>query len=389
MSESSDVSGALRVGGIYMFFAAIWVWGSDSAVEFLASNQSQQAWMQTYKGAAFVSVSALLIVWLVDREARRRSQVRRLFDELVELAPDPIVIRRYGDGEIIQANQRFGRNVGVESDELVGRQIDVLNADFDEKARREYDRRLAEEGEVRNYRHRVDPETGESVELLISSRLVDFGAEEYVCTVAKDITDLHHAYDETIRGWARALELRDDETFAHTLRVTRATIALAEEFGVADDQIDHIRRGALLHDIGKIGVPDEILLKDGGLDEEEWTIIEKHPVFAKELLDPIDYLQPALDIPYCHHEKWDGSGYPQGLEGEEIPLAARIFAVVDVWDALRSDRPYRDAWEPERVLEHLEESAGSHLQTEIVEAFLGLGQERRDELREVETEPLG
>ncbi len=155
--------------------------------------------------------------------------------------------------------------------------------------------------------------------------------------------ELSQAYDSTIEGWSHALDLRDKETEGHTRRVTDLTLELARVFGFSDEELVHVRRGGLLHDIGKMGVPDKILLKEGALTAEEWVIMRQHPVFAHELLLPIDYLRPSLDIPYCHHEKWDGTGYPRGLKGEEIPLIARIFAVVDVWDALTSDRPYRAA----------------------------------------------
>src|SRR4030095_309227 len=148
-------------------------------------------------------------------------------------------------------------------------------------------------------------------------------------------------YDSTIEGWSRALDLRDRETEGHTIRVTEMTLKIARIAGMADAELVHLKRGALLHDIGKMGIPDAILLKPDKLETEEWVIMRRHPVYAYELLLPIEYLQPSLDIPYCHHEKWDGSGYPRGLKGEQIPLAARLFAVIDVWDALRSDRPYR------------------------------------------------
>jgi response regulator RpfG family c-di-GMP phosphodiesterase len=179
------------------------------------------------------------------------------------------------------------------------------------------------------------------------------------------------AYQATIEGWSRALDLRDRETEGHTQRVTETALRLARAIGVFDeDDLVHIRRGALLHDIGKMGVPDAILLKPGTLTEEEWVIMMKHPDYAFQLLSPIVYLRKALDIPYAHHEKWDGTGYPQGLKEHQIPLAARIFAVVDVWDALRSDRPYRPGWSNEQVNQYLREKAGSHFDPQVVESFL-------------------
>lgn len=195
---------------------------------------------------------------------------------------------------------------------------------------------------------------------------------------------LREAYDATIAGWARALELRDRETMGHTERVTEITVRLAREYGIPQADLVHVRWGSLLHDIGKMGVPDHILRKPGPLDDEEWEVMERHPVHAHELLSPISHLRSALDIPYCHHEKWDGSGYPRGLEGEQIPIAARIFAVVDVWDALRSDRPYRDAWPEDEVLEHLREESGSHFDPDVLTVFLDLHESL--DLEEMRTE---
>ena len=181
--------------------------------------------------------------------------------------------------------------------------------------------------------------------------------------------ELVMAYDATIEGWSRALDLRDKETEGHTQRVTEMTVKLARAAGMSEAEIVHVRRGALLHDIGKMGVPDAILLKPGKLTDEEWVLMRRHPGLAYEMLSPIVFLRPALDIPYCHHEKWDGTGYPRGLKGEQIPLAARLFAVVDVWDALCSDRPYRAGWPEEKVREHIQAGAGAHFDPQSVEAF--------------------
>jgi PAS domain S-box-containing protein len=185
-------------------------------------------------------------------------------------------------------------------------------------------------------------------------------------------TELSLAYDATIEGWSHALDLRDRETEGHTRRVAEMTVQLAQMIGVSKEELVHIRRGALLHDIGKMGTPDNILHKPGPLTDAEWEIMHQHPVYAYEFLSPIVYLRPALDIPHCHHEKWDGTGYPRGLAAEQIPLAARIFAVVDVWDALRSDRPYRSAWAEEQVLEYLRDQVGKHFDPKVAEAFLRL-----------------
>jgi PAS domain S-box-containing protein len=182
--------------------------------------------------------------------------------------------------------------------------------------------------------------------------------------------ELTQAYDTTLEGWARALELRDRETEGHTRRVTDLTLRLARRLGINDDDLINIYRGVLLHDIGKMGVPDQILKKTGPLTELEWEEMRTHPQLAYDLLSPITYLRSSLDIPYCHHEHWDGSGYPRGLQGEQIPLSARIFSVVDIWDALLSDRPYRKAWPRQKVLEYLRQISGSMLDPRIAETFL-------------------
>ena len=184
--------------------------------------------------------------------------------------------------------------------------------------------------------------------------------------------ELYTAYEATLRGWAMALELRDKETQGHSERVTALTMKLAEALGVSPTERLHIQRGTMLHDIGKMGIPDSILQKPAPLDAEEWAIMRQHPIFAYKLLAPIQFLEKALEIPYCHHEKWDGSGYPRGLKGEEIPLSARIFAVVDVYDALLFDRPYRPAWPRKKVLAYLKEQSGKHFDPQVVQVFLEL-----------------
>ncbi|HRJ75881.1 MAG TPA: response regulator, partial [Anaerolineales bacterium] len=177
------------------------------------------------------------------------------------------------------------------------------------------------------------------------------------------------AYDATIEGWSRAMDLRDKETEGHTLRVTDLSVKLARNMGINEGELLFIRRGALLHDIGKLGVPDAILHKTSSLNDDEWKIMRQHPQFAYDMLYPIEYLRPALDIPFCHHEKFDGTGYPRQLKGEQIPLSARIFAIVDVWDALTSDRPYRPAWEKQKAMDFINEQSGKHFDPKVVEAF--------------------
>ncbi len=184
--------------------------------------------------------------------------------------------------------------------------------------------------------------------------------------------ELAEAYDTTLEGWARALELRDEETEGHSRRVTEMTLKIARALAIPEEELVHIHRGALLHDIGKMSVPDEILHKPGKLTDEERNIIKKHPDMAYKLLSPIPFLKKALVIPYSHHEKWDGTGYPQGLKGSDIPLAARIFAIADVWDALSSNRPYNQAWPREKIISYFVEQSGVHFDPRIVNIFLAL-----------------
>jgi PAS domain S-box-containing protein len=215
--------------------------------------------------------------------------------------------------------------------------------------------------------HRMLKEADQSRHALLSVAEDQKLAQE---ALAKTAQDLMEAYDATLQGWSTALEMRERETAGHCQRVVHYTLELARSMGIDDDEMIHIQRGALLHDIGKMGIPDSILLKPGPLSEDEWMIMRQHPTYAHRLLSSIPYLLPALDIPYYHHERWDGSGYPKGLAGEDIPLIARIFAVVDVWDALSSDRPYRPAWTTEVVLKYLRDQSGKQFDPKVVEKFL-------------------
>jgi PAS domain S-box-containing protein len=215
-----------------------------------------------------------------------------------------------------------------------------------------------------------DPDWLEFFETLAGQAAIAIDNTELFDNLQRSNSELMLSYDTTLEGWSRALDLRDKETEGHTQRVTEMTVRLARAFGMPETELLHIRRGALLHDIGKMGIPDAILLKPSALTDEEWKIMRKHPEYAYALLSPIAYLRPALDIPYCHHEKWDGTGYPRGLRDETIPLAARIFAIVDVWDALRSDRPYRKAWAEGQAREHIRAGAGTHFDPRVAEVFL-------------------
>jgi len=221
-----------------------------------------------------------------------------------------------------------------------------------------------------------DPKTNIVTEIQITSRdITERKKAEKALREAHD--NLQEAYERTIEGWVHALDLRDRETEGHTKRVTELTIKVARTLGLSEEELVHLRRGALLHDMGKMAIPDEILQKPGPLNEHEWEEMRKHPIYAYEMLFPIAYLRPALDIPYCHHERWDASGYPRGLKGEDIPLTARLFSIIDVWDALCSDRPYRKKMPPREVARYLREKSGQLFDPKLVNIFLSFIETQR------------
>ena len=229
---------------------------------------------------------------------------------------------------------------------------------------------------------RKDPEQPseewfEFLEMISGQIAISIDNTQFYEGMRRSLLDLSIAYDKTIEGWSKALDLRDHETEGHSRRVTYNTILLAKKMGLDSDDLIKIRRGALLHDLGKLSIPDKILLKEGPLSPEEWEIMKRHPQIAFDMLQPIPYLRPALDIPYCHHEKWDGTGYPRGLQEEAIPLPARIFAVVDVYDALCSDRPYRGKWSEDKVLDYIRSQSGQHFDPNVVQAFFEIIDEIR------------
>ena len=322
---------------------------------------------------------------LAESEQRYRS--------LVEHSPEGILV--YSDSRIAYLNRAALKLFGAEtSQQLLGRSVfDVVHPDWHDEARErarlsQQDRESSSLAEFKYLR--MD---GSAVEVEAVSTPILFEGKPAGQVLIRDITgrkqaerEIHHlhteltqayqralnAYDATIEGWSRALDYRDHETEGHSRRVTELTMQLAQAIGVGAEELIHVRRGALLHDIGKMAVPDSVLLKPGPLDAAEWEVMRRHPAYAQEMLTPIAFLRPALDIPRCHHEKWDGTSYPEGLRGEQIPLAARLFAVVDVWDALRSDRPYRKAWDWDRTLDHIRGLSDTHFDPQVVGTFLAL-----------------
>ena len=234
-------------------------------------------------------------------------------------------------------------------------------------------RQQLEQSEVltREVRHRERAEKKLQTELKRAEQLVRSN-QQLVVKLQSALDQVNEAYDTTLEAWCAALDLRDEETMGHTIRVTELAIQLAKRLNYPHADLANLRRGALLHDIGKMGIPDSILLKRGPLTEQEWKVMRKHPEMAHKLLSRAEFLNNACEIPLSHHERWDGTGYPKGMKETEIPWAARIFAVVDVWDALSSDRPYRDAWQHDAVVEHIREGRGTHFDPDIADVFLAM-----------------
>ena len=216
----------------------------------------------------------------------------------------------------------------------------------------------------------ISPEKEDFLQALAGQAAIAIDSHHLLKNLEQSKKELYHAYDLTLEGWGKALALRDEDTQHHTENVTELSIQLAREIGMSEEDLVHVHRGALLHDIGKMGIPDNILLKSGPLTKNEWAIMRQHPKFAYDMISEIPYLLPASDIPYCHHERWDGNGYPRGLKGKEIPLAARVFSIVDTWDALLSNRSYRDAWEKKTVMDYIRNESGTRFDPEIVEIFI-------------------
>ena len=329
----------------------------------------------------------------VEERTAALAESEQRYRSLVEHSPEGIVV--YCDSRLVYLNRAALRLFGAETpDQLLGWPVlDVVHPDWRDEARertRSSQQRgqasaLAEFQYLRLDGSAVDVEAVSTPilyegkpagQVLIRDITGRKRAEQEIyrlhCEMTLALDETLTAYDATIEGWSHALDLRDHETEGHSRRVTELTLRLARAVGMDEQALAHVRRGALLHDIGKIGIPDRVLLKPGPLDGGEWAIMRRHPTLAHELLLPISFLRDALDIPHAHHEKWDGTGYPQGLAGEAIPLAARLFAVVDVWDALRSDRPYRRAWTVARTLDHVRGLAGTHFDPAAVRVFLAL-----------------
>jgi PAS domain S-box-containing protein/putative nucleotidyltransferase with HDIG domain len=318
-------------------------------------------------------------------EAALRDSEER-YRTLVETLPDAVTVLDL-QGKINYVSQSTLQFYGFETDtELIGRDFAAwVHPAYLPKAL-EFFNQASQGGVIRNQEFQLYKKDRKLFfgEISASCLRDSQGSPIGVIIIVRDISErkqaeialqeghirLALAYDDTITALSKALDLRDKVTEGHTLRVIDLTLQMARKAGLDETMMDHIRRGALLHDIGKIGIPDTILLKPGDLNDAEWEIMRRHPQYAFNMLSSIDYLLPAINIPLYHHEKWDGTGYPCRLKCEEIPIEARLFAVIDVWDALTSERPYRPAWPREKALAYIRDHAGSHFDPRAVAMFL-------------------
>ena len=319
---------------------------------------------------------------MIAAESLRVSEEK--FSKAFVTSPDSININRLSDGLYIDINDGFTKITGYTREDVIGKTSVGLDIWANPAQREVLVKGLRETGVVNNLEAQFRFKDGSITTGLMSARIIEVNHEKCILSITRDISDrkqaendllyahaqLEEAYNATLEGWVRALEIREHDTADHSRRVVELTVSMATRMGFTGEGLMHIQRGALLHDIGKMGVPDNILLKPGSLTAEEWTIMRYHPVYARTLLEEIEYLVPAMEIPYCHHERWDGTGYPRALSGEEIPLPARIFAVIDVYDALLSDRPYRPAWSMDDVKQYLLDQKGKQFDPQVVDEFI-------------------
>lgn len=327
---------------------------------------------------------------LRDEQKHSNAQVR-LLSSAIEQSTEGIAVTDI-TGQVLFANNALSAMHGYTPEELHGKNISVLYTSEENVITESANLRALTEGQYsdESLHTRKDKSTfpGQShLSILRDEGSTPIGlihtlrditerkqSEEKINQLLIDLQmkneELAHAYDATLEGWVRFLDLRDQETEGHTQRVTEMTTELAAQMGFNGAILLHIRRGALLHDIGKMGIPDNVLRKPGPLNNEEWAIMRRHPMYAFQMLSPIEFLHPALDIPHYHHERWDGTGYPEQLRKDQIPLPARMFAIIDVWDALNSDRPYRKAWHPEKAIDYIKSQSGKHFDPQLVQIFL-------------------
>ncbi len=373
---------AIRIAMIYTFVGTFWIIVSDILLVYqVQPDDAQLSALSIAKGFLFVCVTALLLFWLLWRV----EDELLLKSSALEAAANAIVISDI-NGNIEWVNPAFAKLTGYAVDEAKGQTTRLLRSGQHEP---EFYKQLWETILADQVWHGVMINRRKDGSLYDEEQTITpvkdaRGVIRHFIAIKQDVSErrehelalqaahqaLTDAYDATIVGWSRALDMRDQETQGHSERVTALTVRLARAMGLPEEEIEYVRWGALLHDIGKMGIPDAVLLKPGPLTNEEWALMRMHPIYSYELLKQIGFIQPSLAIPISHHERWDGQGYPAGLKGEQIPLSARIFAVVDVWDALTNDRPYRKAWPPERARDYVAQHAGIHFDPVVVKVFL-------------------
>lgn len=379
-----------RIPLVYLAFALAWIVFSDRLILSITSDPAELTRMQNAKGVAFVLLSTLLVSSLAMREhqmAQAKKQREQAFGELFPNVPLPMWIYDAQSHRFLEVNEAAVQKYGYSREQFLTMTLfDIRPSEDHPRLEEELKNLRPHFQNTNNWRHTLA--NGQVIDVEVASHTLDYQGRPAVLVAVYDVTlyvnaekairQLNHelsvAYDATIQALTKAIDLRDHETEGHSLRVAELSDRLAQAIGLDAQQRLHLRRGAMLHDIGKLGVPDAVLLKPGSLTPQEWLEMKRHPVLAKEWLARIPFLQPALDIPYAHHERWDGSGYPLGLKGEQIPLPARLFAIVDVYDALTSQRPYRAAWTNERALEYIQENAGKLFDPQLAQAFVKLVQ---------------
>lgn len=368
--------------------------GEPQTIEFWGQRKSGATFaseIKMYKGTymgrdVVISMATDITGRKESEDALRESESR--YRSLVELSPDAVGV--ISDEKIAYMNRAGMKLLGAKSSsDLIGKSFyDIIAPDNRSAIRNRFAQGIRREDSVDPLEMKFVREDNKQLDVEVSAMPIFYLGRDSVQIVVRDITErvisqltavranleLQEAYEATLEGWSRALEMRERETAGHSKRVAELTVSLAQTLDVPQPEYINIHRGALLHDIGKMSIPDRILLKPDPLTDEEWVIMRQHPVYAYQMLSPIAYLHKALVIPYNHHERWDGSGYPSGLKGEAIPMAARIFAVVDEWDAITSDRPYRRAWDPETAKDYLRKQRGVRFDPRVVDAFLRIVQ---------------
>ncbi len=364
------------------------------------TSTSYLGWVAVVLGVGLVIVLVLgASNWALQRMVGQRTteltetmlhlaESEERFRLIYDLVNEAIIVETLDEGKIVDVNRRCCEMYGYTREELCTLDVETISAGYPPYSKKDAAAwmKKAMEGTPQIFEWLARRSDGSLFWVEVNMSTGRIGGQERILVTARDISErrqsqqalmksnlqLALAYDATLEGWSAALELRERGTAGHSERVVELALQLAQEMGIHGEALVHFRRGAVLHDIGKMGVPDNILLKPGPLSTDEWVLMRQHPIYAYQLLSGIDYLRPCLDIPYCHHERWDGSGYPRGLKEEGIPLAARMFAVVDVWDALTSDRPYRPAWSKASTMDYLREQAGIQFDPQVIEVFLNL-----------------